>query len=153
MVIVDLDGTLTKVSNQATHCMGHMTKEEILKVMDPVKIAKLEPRTEIIELVKKHFESGDFVAIITGRWSFLEAVTQAWLKMHNVRHHMIGMRWHNDWQHKATTVKIRAFEEMIDNFKKAGISTGLDLVTWIDDDKEMLGVVHDKYPDVQGMLV
>lgn len=148
MVVVDLDGTLTKSNGKAAHCMGHLTKDEILKVMDPVKIAKLEPRTEIIERVLNFAQDGHYIAIITGRWDYLDAITRCWLETYNVPHHSLWMRYSDDWEQKATVVKLKAFENMLHI-----ISGPEEEVIWIDDDVEMLNVVCDKYPQVNRMLV
>lgn len=140
MVVVDLDGTLTiSEESSAINCLGAThSKEEILRVMDPVKVARLSPRLEVIERVRELRKAGNFIVIVTGRWDYLEEITQSWLKIHEVPIHLMAMRRHRDWQMKSVDVKLSAFKDI----QRANSLMGLLLndipVTWIDDDQEML---------------
>lgn len=145
LTICDLDGTLTKTgANDALHCMGEThSKEDILRIMDPVRIARLECNEPIAELVRSRFKEGHTIVIITGRWNLLEEVTMAWMREHNIPFHVIAMRYHDDWKLKSTVVKSAAFEQMIAT--REMLSLGKEEIEWIDDDDDMLAIARDKY--------
>lgn len=151
MIICDLDGTLTDSAMGTGHCMNSThSKEEILRIMDPVVIANLKPRLDVIDMVNKLAETDDIV-IVTGRWDLLRSVTYAWLQRHNVRWYRLYMRPFNDWTRKAVDVKLDLFEDV--KRRLAVHMSAIPGVTWIDDDKEMIEAVKARHPGVGTVLV
>ncbi len=135
MIIVDLDGTLTKLNSEALHCMGHLEREDILRVMDPVAIAKLEPRLDVIKMIDEMRQTDPVVVIITSRWNYLGWITVAWLKAHNVQYSAVAMRKAEEWKMKSVDVKMTAYKQL----KNACCENHMESMdTWIDDDMDML---------------
>lgn len=150
MIICDLDGTLTLPDNHAFVCMGKThTKEEILKIMNPVRIARLLPNTDVIKDLAAYSRDGHKIAIITARWNILWAVTIAWLKQYNVIFDYLGMRRHQDFELSSVRVKMGLFEHFMLN---EGLRLSDNKFIWIDDDVEMLNEVS-KLPHMQCVKV
>lgn len=145
IVICDLDGTLTKTGAElANNCMGEThSKEDILRIMDPIRVARLDCNEEIADEIRAHHRNGAAVLIITGRWNLLEEVTMAWLRANNIPYHAIAMRYHEDWKEKSTLIKSRAFEQLMATRRAMGLPN--DKVVWYDDDEEMLAIAESSF--------
>lgn len=143
VIVCDLDGTLTEVSQDALHCMGAThTKEDILRVMDPVRIANLKLNEEIAAFLAERYESHE-ILINTGRWNLLHDITIAWLKFHEVKYHLITMRDHNNWKIPSVDVKLNSFDNYVNTRKVLGLDE-IEQVLWIDDDNEMLRAAFNR---------
>jgi len=140
MIVVDIDGTLT-LSDGTPACLGvgEITKERILEIMDPVRVANIKPRLEIIEKVKNLYYHGEFIAIVTGRWDYLADITYAWLNNHNIPFHGIAMRKADQWNIKSVAIKLMSFQDLLEN--KTIPQKPLNEILWIDDDQEMIDEV------------
>lgn len=139
MIVVDIDGTLTEEDNEASHCMGKSnTKDEIMKIMDPVRIARMRPRLDIIKMVNDYYKQGHTIAIITGRWSLLEYVTLSWLHANQVKFQTLGMRKVEDWQMPAVDMKMFAFVDLMLQFPNEDKRT----ILWIDNDAEVIKAIE-----------
>lgn len=137
MIICDLDGTLAKPAPGAEHCLGSMTREQILQIMDPVVVARLEPRLDVIKMLTEMSKYTD-VFIVTGRWDILRAVTYAWLTEHKVPFYRLFMRKYEDWPRPSVAVKLELYNEI----KRLHNQSGTEQLVWIDDDHMMLDAVE-----------
>ncbi len=151
MIFCDIDGVLAKSNPLAHNCMGSThTKEQILKIMDPVVIAKLEPNMKMVEELRKHYQEKEFIAIITGRWSYLENITKAWLDRHGIWCHAVACRGPDKWQEPSVDIKKQLIESFLDHkknpifhlMKSAG---AFQKTIYYDDDLEALEMANTKF--------
>lgn len=142
MIVCDIDGTLTKDDGK-NNCLGHTTFENIKQIMDPVRIAKLEPRQEMIDRINNLANRNELIVLITGRWEFLLEVTQSWLMTYKVKYHGLVMRDAGEWRLPSVDVKLRALEQAVEHYGTCSL--------WLDDDPMMIAALKDI--DVRGELV
>ena len=134
-LILDLDGTLCE--SPAPHCLNMSTLDDIIRQMDPVKIAGLKPRIDTIKLIRDLTEENDFqeIHVISGRWDILSSVTRAWLSFWIKPNFInsVSLRKFEDYKLPAIMVK----ESM---FWKLGLDPSLTI--WVDDDADMCAMAE-----------
>lgn len=137
LIVCDIDGTLTINDEQVQHCLGQkFNKQEILKMMDPVRISKLLPRQEIVDRINEYAKDKlNIIVLITGRWNLLKEVTRSWLKHHDVDYNALGMRRHEDWEKTSVDVKLAIYNDFLKGTEY------INNIVWIDDDQDILDAV------------
>lgn len=145
VLVLDMDGTLCQAAENAVHCMKDATLEEILRAMDPVIIARLLPRVDVVERVRAILADYTHLYMITGRWSILRPVTLAWLREYvpDLEFDGVFMRRFEDWRRPAIDIKFG----MIEYIRPVELSK----VTWIDDDPTVVNMVNEC--GMEGVLV
>lgn len=139
MFVVDIDGTLCE-TDEGINCLGSThSKDDILRIMDPARIAKLKPRQDVIELVREAANKKIFIAVISGRWDYLMHITKAWLNHHEIPWHSLQLRKNGLWQMSSVEVKLEGYHGV----RKIVDDRGFEALTnhgdvWVDDDQNML---------------
>lgn len=144
VLVLDMDGTLCETATDAAHCMKDATIEDIMRAMDPVVIARLLPRVDVVERVRSILADYTHLYMITGRWSILRPVTLAWLREYvpDLEFDGVFMRRFEDWKRSAIDVKI----DLLDCIHAAP-----QKITWIDDDPGLIASVNNR--GIEGVLV
>ena len=138
MIFVDVDGTIAEEDSELG-CLGSAkTLDELLILMDPVRIAHLKPRQKVIDFVTE-VSKKELVVIITGRWEILRDITIAWLVEHKVPHNALLMRPYGAWRQSSVSVKEQLFRDYVNKFRN---SNGINALSWVDDDPDMLAAVR-----------
>ena len=72
--IIDIDGTICE----------HIRNEDGIE-----KMRNAKPYPDVIKLVNKWYDEGNYICFFTARTSEHEAVTREWLKKHGVMYHQL----------------------------------------------------------------
>ena len=122
-VIFDLDGTLADIEARRKLATKPNGKLDWDILFDPDNIKLDQPNHPVIKMAQILADSGNMIAIFSGRSKGTQLTTKSWLNRHNVPYHVIKMRpTSSDWMFMPDDkLKQRWLDDLFPGDKKKNI--------------------------------